>query len=375
MDATLVSSPICPRNRNANIHKAMSTAHAPPGATPVEENSPLLTKDPVAKQLPFLRRLNIGFRLYTLKAFVFLGLRILRLNNYLAKNNRPTFKTYYSVRPKLQVRVFLPPNHGPTSASLPTYINIHGGGFALCDPSVDDPFCHTLSHNNNILVVSLSYSLSPQHPFPTPVEDIIALIPAILSDTSLPIDPTRVALGGFSAGGNLTLAAAQSPQVGPKLAALVPIYPVVDFSGRHKGTFRTAGDGTPDMLEQTGAWFNWGYIPPGTSLVDPRLSPIYAGRLALPQPAFFVGCEHDVLCHEAHEMAKKLAGEGAREKAEDDEWEAEGVKWLRVKGQRHGFTHTRGKGSKEAERLKATEELWAAIGEWLRGVFAGTTER
>jgi acetyl esterase/lipase len=358
----------------------MATAHAPPGATSAtgttNESSSLLDKDPVATQLPLLRRLGIGLALYSFQAFVYVGLRILSLSKYLSNTHQPTFKTYYSVRPKLPVHVFLPPKHVPASSTkLPTYINIHGGGFALCNPVVDDPFCHHLSTKYGYLVISLSYSLSPQHPFPAAVEDIMALIPAILSDTSLPIDLSRVALGGFSAGGNLTLAAAQSPSVGPKLKALVPIYPVVDFSGRYKGKFRTNNDGTPDMLQRTGAWFNWGYISPGMSLTDPLLSPIYADRASLPRRVFFVGCEYDVLCHEAHEMAKKLVGPAAQRKREDEDWDMDGVKWLRVKGQRHGFTHTTEKGRREQERAEATDALWKEVDVWVKGVFEQDSTR
>ena len=82
-----------------------------------------------------------------------------------------------------------------------------------------------------------------------------------------------------------------------------------------------------------------------------------------------MGAEHDLLCHEAHEMAKKLAGQRAVGKAEAEDWDVDGVRWMRVDGQRHGFTHARGAREKEAERLKATEDLWADIDKWLKGCF------
>merc|ERR1711939_168934 len=204
---------------------SMATSHEPPGATSAHDSSPLLTKE-TAPKLPLPQRLLTGLCLYSFKSVVYIGLRLLRFSNYLTKKAQPTFKNFYSVRPNLEVRVFVPPSHGSTSEPLPTYINIHGGGFALCDPVVDDPFCHTLCHKHNCLVISLSYSRSPRSPFPVAVQDITALIPAILADSTLPIDHGRVALGGFSAGGNLALAAAQSPLVGARLKAIVPVYPV-----------------------------------------------------------------------------------------------------------------------------------------------------
>ena len=50
----------------------------------------------------------------------------------------------------------------------------------------------------NMLVISLDYSKAPLHSFPTAVHDVAALATAVLSDESIPIDKTRVAMGGWS---------------------------------------------------------------------------------------------------------------------------------------------------------------------------------
>lgn len=362
----------------------MSANHNPPGAPDANETEPLISTPTtsIAPRLPLHSRLYFGICLWSFKLFVNTALRLLRLNNYLRSTNQPTLQKYYSVRPNLEVRIFFPPGHPNTSSSttkpatkLPTYLNIHGGGFALCDPIVDDHFCHALAHKHNFLVISLSYSLSPRHPFPVPVEDIQALIPAILSDPSLPIDADRVALGGFSAGGNLALAAPQDATIGAKIKAIVPIYPVVDFSGKYKGELKTSADGQKDMLARSGAWFSWGYINPGQDRLEPLLSPIYAGREKLPQRMFFVGAENDVLCKEAWCMARMLAGKDVEGSSSDPgkgkrEWEAEGVRWRMVEGQRHGFTHAQEKDEgREKARVKIREELWTDIAKWLREVF------
>jgi poly(3-hydroxybutyrate) depolymerase len=57
---------------------------------------------------------------------------------------------------------------------------------------------------HNVLVIELNYRKAPAHPFPTALYDLEALMLAVFDDESLPIDKGRIAVGGFSAGGNLT---------------------------------------------------------------------------------------------------------------------------------------------------------------------------
>lgn len=131
------------------------------------------------------------------------------------------------------------------------------------------------------------------------------------------------------------------------------------------------------MLARTGELFSWGYIPPGTDRRDVRLSPIYAERSAFGggMRFFFVGAEKDVLCKEARAMAGLLMGKGEeevmKEEAGKDECEEKGVRWLCVKGQRHGFTHAKEPDAeREKRRVEVTEELWTNVAGWLEGVFA-----
>ena len=366
-DTTIVVAPFHP----LTIAMAASDdTKCDPVLTEEEFGHPTHSSNPaIAPALPFYISFLIALRLWIFKLTVSFALLILRLSH---RKYAPTFTKYYDVRPKLECRIFLPPNTDIQSdKKLPTYLSIHGGGFVLCDPSVDDRFAHTFAQKNHILVISLNYSKSPQYRFPNPTNDIVALTNAILCDPLLPIDPTRVCLGGFSAGGNLALSAALHPSLKSRLSALLPIYPVVDFSGTYKGTFRKSPSGEPDVLERTGKWFQWAYIPEGMDRRHPLLSPVYAPRSAFGvKMMFFVGAEYDYLCTEAHAMASKLAGrkwsDGVDISEIDDDWDEKGVKWRMWRGQQHGFTHTRKSGDVERSRKKATEELYAEMGRFLR---------
>ena len=346
----------------------MTNSICDPPITEQEFVSPSASKDPaISPPLSFISSVITGIRLYLFKATVWTALSLLGLYQRSRSLNKPSFTKYYEVRPNLQCRIFLPSNTDINStAKLPLYINIHGGGFALCSPSVDDHFASPFARTNSLLVISINYRKAPQHRFPFAVSDIVALTNAILTDPLLPIDHSKVCIGGFSAGGNLALSASLHPSLQGKISALLPIYSVVDFSGKYKGTFRHDPSGKPDILESSGAWFSWGYIPQGTDRKHPLLSPIYAPRAAFAtQRMFFVGAEYDYLCAEAYAMAKMLGGRELDESEMEDEWEQQGIKWKLYRGQQHGFTHTTRSGEDEKSRKKASEELYAEMGRWL----------
>jgi acetyl esterase/lipase len=233
--------------------------------------------------------------------------------------------------------------------------------------SSDDPFCHFFANEFNLCVVSINYRKAPSCPFPGPVQDAAEIAQAVLDDIELPFDRSKVAMGGFSAGGNLALAIAQMEGLRGRIRSLIPVYPVVDFSGTFKGSFRTTKDGRPDLLANISKLFDWGYISQGQDLIDPLLSPIYAKRENLPPNVFMIGAEYDVLCHEAEVMALRLAGDRPNpELGSGDSWEREDIKWRKVLDVQHSFTHIPKKGQEEVERKKKYEDLYKEMADWLR---------
>ena len=281
---------------------------------------------------------------------------------------------------------------------------IHGGGFVFGSPHDDDRWNKEFSKAHNVLVVELNYGKAPWNPFPTPVYDLEALILAVYDDQSLPIDKDRIAIGGFSAGGNLTLALSSLPSVREKVKprAAIPIYPVVDFtvSPEVKAASRYYKPGLgvgkrgemTDYLLSMAPLFNWAYIPVKHDLSDPLLSPYFADRSLLPPHLFFVGMELDMLAHEGWRLACKFSGRpipttakvGKEEPAEgeglilDDERFSfehveEGgektVRWLLVPDQIHGFDVIPPRMHGAAEALNDANAKTVAysklVGEWL----------
>ena len=86
----------------------------------------------------------------------------------------------------------------------PVVINFHGGGFTLGNSFDDARWCGTVVNECNAIVVSVDYRLAPEHPFPTAVEDgVDSVIYLHQNAESLGIDRNKIALSGFSSGGNM----------------------------------------------------------------------------------------------------------------------------------------------------------------------------
>ena len=82
---------------------------------------------------------------------------------------------------------------------------IHGGGFVICDLDSHDAACRSLTNQAGCVTVSIDYRLAPEHKFPAAVDDCYAAAIWVSEHAKeLNGDPKRLAVGGDSAGGNLS---------------------------------------------------------------------------------------------------------------------------------------------------------------------------
>ena len=87
---------------------------------------------------------------------------------------------------------------------------IHGGGLIIGRAVQDDRICTLTARELGILVVSVEYRKAPEHPFPAALDDCLAGWRLLQRQAPrLGVDPTRVAVGGESAGGGLAASLAQ----------------------------------------------------------------------------------------------------------------------------------------------------------------------
>jgi acetyl esterase/lipase len=328
---------------------------------------------------PITNRISYFLKLWSLKILQRVGLTVSRALKPAPKELRPSFCKRYSCRPHLRNRVFIPRSRKPWE-QLPVYLDLHGGGHALCDAQFDDEFCAKLANKFNILVISIEYSKAPRSKFPEPTRDVVAIARAIIEDEDLPVDKSRVVLGGFSAGGNLALSAAQFPELKDKICGTVCWYPVTDFSlsalsKQNSRPYRDRKD-VDDHKDWPPLW-SWAYIRPGQDLRDPLLSVRYAKAQDLPRWIYMIGAQYDMLANEARETIFDIAGLEEQERKQGfDEFEKDTYKWKLTRDVRHGFTHDLMNGrSKETEAIDRmrTDQMLSSVGEWLLGGPFGTS--
>ncbi len=108
---------------------------------------------------------------------------------------------------KIRLRIYQPVN--PASAT-PVLIWMHGGGYIIGKPEMEDTVCIPFVRELGISIVSVDYRLAPKHPFPAGLEDCYsALIWAKQNSEAFGFDASRIAVGGTSAGAGLAAALAQ----------------------------------------------------------------------------------------------------------------------------------------------------------------------
>lgn len=196
----------------------------------------------------------------------------------------------------LPARIYQPLS---SAVPLPTIVWFHGGGWTTGSLETGDIVARALSSGTPAVVVSVAYRLGPEYPWPAATQDAAAALRWTAAHVGeLGGDPARIAVGGDSAGGNLAAVLAQlARDGGPRIAAQILIYPVLDLdmdrSDRYP-SLRDNADGyhvTRDELR----WCVGNYLPAGTDLADPQFSPILSPDLAgLPATVLAVA-EYDPL--------------------------------------------------------------------------------
>lgn len=88
------------------------------------------------------------------------------------------------------------------AAEAPAILHFHGGGHVLGVPEMNQPQLMRWAHDLGCLVLSVDYRLSPEVPFPGPMDDVWAALAWLHGNArELGIDPARIAVSGESAGG------------------------------------------------------------------------------------------------------------------------------------------------------------------------------
>ncbi|HHL43866.1 MAG TPA: alpha/beta hydrolase [Hellea balneolensis] len=218
------------------------------------------------------------------------------------------------------VRLYVP--KGASRDAGPCLIYLHGGGFVTCSIDSHEGVCLRIADSAKVRVLSVDYRLAPQYPFPAGPDDCLHALEWALEGKGLVqgIDPSRIAIAGDSAGGNMAAYLAQKFRT--DLRAQILYYPLMQMA-----EVRPNKPGPQDMLQLGVVALNFikKHYVVDADVHDPRISPLFENNLSGLPPTQILTCGLDPLRVEGRLYKEKLQACGVK------------VEYLHEKALPHGF--------------------------------------
>lgn len=190
----------------------------------------------------------------------------------------------------------------------PLLVYFHGGGYGIASALAYRAYCSHLVQRAGVRVLNVNYRLAPEDPFPAAVEDALTAYEWVLSEGT---PPSRVVIGGDSAGAALTVAGlvVTRDRSLPLPAGGVCLSPWVDLTNTAT-TYATRAE-TDTMFSLASARAAAALYLQGHDARDPLASPVFADLTGLP-PLLILAGDAEVLLDDAHKLASTAAGAGIR---------------------------------------------------------------
>lgn len=188
--------------------------------------------------------------------------------------------------------------HTPREAAppFPVLVWLHGGGHVVGSLDSYDALCRGLALQADCIVVSVDYRLAPEHKFPAGIDDSFAALQWVGANTpAIGGDPSRIVIGGDSAGGNLAAVCAilARDRGFPELLFQLLVYPRTapdeEFPSHH-----TFAEGYL-LTRKTILWFHDHYRASADDRADFRYAPLSCPDLSRLPPALVIVGEYDPL--------------------------------------------------------------------------------
>jgi len=227
-----------------------------------------------------------------------------------------------------------------TGQPMPALIYFHGGGWIIGDLETEDQSLRKLALGSGVGIVSVKYALAPEHKFPEPVEDCMAVSRWLRTEgEGMGLDTNRLGLGGGSAGANLAMATALSLRdAGDNWVQFLQFFYGVFSSDTNTESYRQYGTGAYGLDKKAMDFFLSLYLNHSTEKAHPLVSPLMADLKGLP-PVFLTIAGADPLRDDSRMMADHL-------KRADVSVEA-----IEYPGVLHGFTLM-------ADEVDAAKKAW-----------------
>ena len=193
-------------------------------------------------------------------------------------------------------------------ADLGALLYLHGGAYALGLTNVHRDLAARLARATRLRGLAIDYRLAPEHPFPAALEDATTAYHWLLAQG---VEPSRIILGGDSAGGGLALATlvALRDAGSPLPAGAVCLSPWTDLA--HSGASIRSKARVDPMLSPESSVRYAGYYAGERALTSPLISPLYADLKGLPPLLFQVGTD-EILLDDARRCAEKAREAGGK---------------------------------------------------------------
>lgn len=195
------------------------------------------------------------------------------------------------------------PIGAPTDDDSPVYLSIHGGALIVGGGDLTRVMTELSAMSAPIVHWAPDYRMPPAHPYPAALDDVMAVYRVLLEQR----DPSRIIVGGGSAGGNLAAALllrAKAEDL-PMPAALVLLTPEVDLteSGDSFVTLADVSVGLQSLQDVNHLYAG------GHDLADPYLSPLFGDLTGFP-PTLLISGTRDLFLSNTVRMHRKLRESG-----------------------------------------------------------------
>lgn len=184
---------------------------------------------------------------------------------------------------------------------------VHGGGMLIGAPHIDDQLCTETADRLGLRIVSVDYRLTPEHPFPAPLDDCARVWTGLVERGE-----RRIAIGGQSAGAGLAAALAQRllDEGGQQPIAQLLLCPMLD----DRTAADTARDGEEHLVWDNRSnrlgWRSFLGLEPGAATVPAHAVPARRADLAGLPPAWIGVGDIDLFHDEDVAYAERLRAAG-----------------------------------------------------------------
>ncbi len=194
----------------------------------------------------------------------------------------------------------------------PVFLWIHGGGYVLGTASQDDPLCAQVARNLGVTVAAVDYRLAPRFPYPIPLEDCYDALAWLAAQPFT--DPSRIAIGGASAGGGL---AAGLALLARDRAAITPVlqllaYPMIDDRTAMRRDIDQRGFRLWNNRANAYGWRCYTGLEPGDDQIDGYAAAARHHDLAGVAPAWIGIGTQDLFHDENLAYAERLRAAGVK---------------------------------------------------------------